>query len=100
VIIHGGFLIMHYVYIIYSKKADKFYVGETEDLEKRLLQHNNGFFKGSYTTRANDWELKCSLTFRSLSHARKAEAFIKRMNSRKFIENLILENSWLLEKFS
>ncbi|RLD73871.1 MAG: GIY-YIG nuclease family protein, partial [Bacteroidetes bacterium] len=27
------------VYIIYSFKLDKFYIGETSDLEKRLEEH-------------------------------------------------------------
>jgi len=31
---------MHFVYIIYSKKIDKYYVGETPDVANRLLQHN------------------------------------------------------------
>ena len=51
-----AFLFMHYVYILYSLKIDKFYVGESADIETRLLQHNSGFFKGSYTSRSNDWE--------------------------------------------
>jgi putative endonuclease len=34
---------MHYVYLIQSLKLDNIYVGNTNDLEKRLSQHNNGY---------------------------------------------------------
>lgn len=28
---------MHFVYIIYSEKLDRFYIGETEDFQRRLI---------------------------------------------------------------
>ena len=31
----------HFVYILYSRKFNRFYVGVTLDLSKRILQHNN-----------------------------------------------------------
>jgi putative endonuclease len=42
------------VYIIYSSKFNKYYVGECEDFAIRLVQHNSGFFKSSSTTFANE----------------------------------------------
>ena len=35
-------IIFYYVYILLSEKDSKFYIGFTEDLKKRLKQHNNG----------------------------------------------------------
>ncbi len=32
----------HYVYILQSLKDKKFYIGETHDVEARLLFHNSG----------------------------------------------------------
>lgn len=32
----------HFVYILQSLKDSKYYIGETVDLEERLLFHNNG----------------------------------------------------------
>ncbi|XOV69379.1 MAG: GIY-YIG nuclease family protein [Fluviicola sp.] len=32
------------VYIIYSKKIDRFYIGSCKDLDARLDQHNQGVF--------------------------------------------------------
>ncbi len=33
---------MFYLYILYSSKLDRYYVGHTENIELRLIQHNNG----------------------------------------------------------
>jgi putative endonuclease len=33
---------MYYVYINYSEKFDKYYIGQTENHLKRIVLHNNG----------------------------------------------------------
>ncbi len=33
---------MHYVYVLQSMKDYRFYVGQTDDLKKRLEEHNHG----------------------------------------------------------
>ena len=38
---------MFYLYIIYSKSADVYYKGITENLKKRLFQHNNNLTRYS-----------------------------------------------------
>ena len=38
----SGFFIMYHTYIIFSEKLNKFYVGATEDLDRRLVEHNTG----------------------------------------------------------
>ena len=90
---------MHYLYIIYSTSIDKFYVGESADLSARLIQHNQGFYKSAFTSQATDWVIKLYIEFKDITTARKAEHFIKRMNSRKFVERLIEENQWFKDKF-
>ena len=32
---------MYSVYILYSESADKYYIGHTENIDKRIHQHNN-----------------------------------------------------------
>ena len=33
---------MHYVYILWSKEDQKFYIGFTKDLERRMKEHEQG----------------------------------------------------------
>ena len=34
---------MFFVYIIYSIHFDKFYIGQTNDFQQRLVRHNSGY---------------------------------------------------------
>lgn len=47
---------MYYTYILFSQTADRYYVGSTDDLERRLEDHKRG--KSKYTRQVNDWALK------------------------------------------
>jgi len=75
------------VYIIYSTSLDKYYIGYTSNLEKRLLEHNGGI--SDYTSKASDWLLKYSESFPSRELAMKREKEIKKKKSRKYLEWLI-----------
>ena len=68
---------------------NKFYIGETDNLEKRLFLHNSGFFKGSYTSKASDWKVFYKIECDSREQARAIENHIKKMKSRKYIKNLV-----------
>ena len=78
----------HFVYVIYSRSIDKFYIGETEDIDTRLYQHNSGFFQNTFTSRANDWTLHWHLACNDRSQARKIETHLKQMKNRKYLLNL------------
>jgi len=75
------------VYIIYSAKLDKYYVGYTEDIDQRLMQHNEGI--STFTSKATDWVLKYTAVFNSRTEAHQRESEIKKKKSRKYIEWLI-----------
>ena len=76
----------HFVYIL--ECADKtLYVGCTNDLQKRLHQHNNLKSGAHYTKIRRPVGLVYSETFPNLKEARAREAEIKRM---KREEKLIL----------
>jgi putative endonuclease len=83
----GGFLIMFYLYIIYSAKLDRYYVGYTADIEVRIVQHNSGL--SSFTSKANDWKLVYKEQYPNREEAHKRELEIKSKKSRKYIEWLI-----------
>ena len=94
---------MHFVYIIYSAVLDKFYVGETSNLSKRVVWHNSKEFSHSYTVIANDWVVFLSFECESIGIARKIETHIKNMKSRKYFESLKLYPEMiekLIKKFS
>ena len=74
----------HFVYIIYSKSVDKFYVGETLNVAKRFEQHNSGFYKAAFSKQTTDWKLFWAVECNSRRQALKLEKFIKNMKSRKF----------------
>jgi len=65
-----------------------YYVGETIDLEERIVQHNMGFYNLAFTRVTNDWELFHSIECKSRITARKIEAHIKQMKSQKYIKDL------------
>ncbi|WP_115124456.1 GIY-YIG nuclease family protein [Marinirhabdus gelatinilytica] len=79
---------MHYfTHILYSKKLNKYYVGYTQQLSKRLDNHN--WKHKGFTGRANDWVLVYKEQFAKKSEALSRERQIKRWKSRKMIEKLI-----------
>ena len=47
---------MFYVYILKSIYYGKYYIGQTENIEKRMMEHNSG--KVNFTSRFIPWELE------------------------------------------
>ena len=80
---------MFFVYILFSKKLNRFYIGTTDDIERRLREHNSGLYSGSFTSKGIPWELTLSYCCQSSEIAYKLERFIKKMKSKKFIISII-----------
>jgi putative endonuclease len=78
---------MPYMYIVYSQKLNKHYVSACIDLERRLYEHNIGH--SSFTKTGIPWAVVYTEQFESLPDAKKRELQIKKMKSRKYIEELI-----------
>ena len=76
------------VYILYSQSLDKFYIGQTVDLENRFEQHVSHSFAGSFTTHANDWSVFLTIECSNRKQALLIEAHIKKMKSKVYIQNL------------
>ncbi len=79
---------MHCVYIIKSLKSGRYYVGETPLIEDRLEIHNDPLKNTNSTKSGIPWELFWSLEVLDRSLARRIETQIKKMKSKKYIENL------------
>ena len=79
---------MHYVYILHSQTLNRFYVGQTQNLEQRINFHHNPTNKKAFVAKANDWELNYNIACNSNNQALAIEKHIKRMKSKKYIQNL------------
>jgi len=78
-------------YIIYSKQIDKFYIGATqEDVNSRLEKHNSSTYGNKFTSQANDWVLFHFIECNSYAQSINIERHIKKMKSRKYLENLVM----------
>ncbi len=83
---------MYYVYILFSSSSDRYYIGHTPDVQKRLEEHNNPTRSDKYTAKHLPWTL--ILFFKVSSDRGEAmivERFIKKQKSRVFLEKLILQ---------
>lgn len=77
----------YFTYILYSEKLDRYYIGSTEDIQKRLEAHNAG--RSNYTRKGKPWVLKHTEVWPDKKTAQDRERFIKNKKSRVFIEQLI-----------
>ncbi|MFM7636706.1 MAG: GIY-YIG nuclease family protein [Crocinitomicaceae bacterium] len=77
------------VYILYSQKINQYYIGSCRDLEKRLAEHLSAKMDVAFTKRSDDWIIYFKIDALTYETARKIEAHIKQMKSRKYIENLV-----------
>ncbi|WP_231367659.1 GIY-YIG nuclease family protein [Gillisia sp. JM1] len=73
---------MFLVYIIYSSKFDRYYIGMTENVNRRLLEHNNG--KNISTKAFVPWDIVNIETFDSRFAARVREKYLKSAAGRRW----------------
>ena len=78
---------MYTVYAIYSKQIDRFYIGQTSSLVKRLISHRE--FNKGFTARADDWKLIYSEEVTTRREAILREKQLKSGNGRNFLKSLI-----------
>ncbi len=77
-----------FVYILYSHSIDKYYVGKTQHLERRIEFHNSESNR-IWTRRGRPWELRAVINCETAEQSAKTELFIKKQKSRRFIEKII-----------
>jgi predicted GIY-YIG superfamily endonuclease len=79
-----------WVYVL-QNAAGRFYVGSTDDLDRRLAQHNaETASRGRYTSKHGPWRLVWSERHPTRNSAMRRETQIKRMKSARWIrENLL-----------
>ena len=72
---------MHTVYLLRSiPYPQRKYIGLTEDIERRLTEHNRGNVKA--TEKNHPWDLVVSLSFKEEEKAEAFEAYLKSASGR------------------
>jgi putative endonuclease len=69
-------IIVYYVYILQSRKTGKLYIGQTNNLERRIEDHNAGL-GGKYTQQKGPWVLVHSEKHPDRISAVRRERFLK-----------------------
>ena len=77
----------YHIYILYSRKFNRTYTGQTEDLNNRLSYHNSG--KVRSTKAYIPWERIYSESFDSRSESMQKEKWFKSSEGRKLIKKIL-----------
>ncbi len=82
---------MFYVYVVKSMKNGTLYLGSTNDLKRRLSEHNSGL--SSYTKKYAPYGLVYYEAYKSESDARRRESNLKlRANALNQLKRRIVES--------
>jgi len=84
-----GVIKMYIVYILTSKKyPERCYIGVTQDLDKRLSEHDSE--KSAYSKRYAPWELQSYVAFKSKHHAEEFERYLKSGSGFSFLKKRLI----------
>ena len=82
---------MYHVYIIYNNDHDKFYIGQTNNINRRIIEHNSNTLK--YTSKySGEWIVKYTEPFNNRTDAIKRERFLKKQRNKNFYKKLIMDS--------
>ena len=80
---------MYYVYILLNKAKTKTYTGVADDVNKRLVAHNEGRVQSSRLDRP--YKIAHAEPFETLSEARQKEKFYKSTTGRRRLKSMLFE---------
>jgi len=78
---------MFYVYILYSSKYDRYYIGQTNDLKQRMYRHYYGYVRS--TRPYLPMKLVYSESYASRGEAMRRETELKSRKSKILIAELV-----------
>jgi len=78
---------MFTVYVLRSLKNGRMYIGHTDNIERRLEEHNSGRSRYTHTTRP--FELIYSEVYKSRSEAAKRELQLKSGQGRLWLRKVV-----------
>lgn len=76
---------MYYVYVLYSAGFERQYIGMSDELDRRLVEHNSG--KNQSTKAFKPWLLIHKESFDSREDARVREKYLKSAAGRRWRKN-------------
>ncbi len=82
---------MYSVYIIYSEKLDKYYIGYSSNVTDRLIKHNRKS-KG-FSNSGRPWKIIYTESFNNKKEAMIRESELKKWKDRNRLETLIKAGS-------
>jgi putative endonuclease len=79
------------VYILQSESTGRYYCGQTNDLDRRIREHNDPASYSAKTTKRflGPWRLIWSKSFDSRSEAMMLERSIKKRGMSRFLEEQV-----------
>lgn len=81
---------MYYIYALYNKKHNKIYIGQTKDLEIRVIFHRGKLFQNSYTARFDgEWKIIYKEEAKDRHQALIRERQLKSYRGREFVKKFI-----------
>ncbi|MFA7114618.1 MAG: GIY-YIG nuclease family protein [Candidatus Omnitrophota bacterium] len=80
---------MCWLYIVENTVINKFYIGVTKEVQRRVKEHNGKCAKKWATRQKGEWTLVYSEKFRDKKTALLREKEIKKKKSREYIKKLI-----------
>jgi putative endonuclease len=84
---------MFFIYILQSEKNGQYYVGHTDDPERRLNEHNESRHN-TFTSKNRPWKLMAKfLVSENRGDARQLEKYIKGRKSKYLIETIVLHHN-------
>lgn len=78
---------MFSVYVLESTKDGSYYLGSTENIERRLWEHNHGIRK--YTASKKPWVLIYSEEYTTRGEAVKRERYLKGLKNKTYLQSLM-----------
>ena len=76
---------MYYLYVISHSLTNRLYIGSTDDVDKRIREHNKPSNRGYTHMLTGVWQLKGSKEFATKNEARKEENRLKKAKNRKYV---------------
>jgi len=74
--------LMHFVYVLEAIDEQHWYIGITDNVDRRLEEHNAG--KSPYTSTIKQWRLKTYIAFKDRKRAEAFERYLKSHSGRAF----------------